>query len=322
MVEVIAEVSGSHGGHLDNALTLVDHAADAGATILKTQCFDPETLTLDSDGPGFIQRGGLWDGRKLIDLYRETATPWDWHATIAKHAQDRGMGFMASVFCKRSVDFIAALKPFALKIATLELVDTPLIEYAASTGLPLVMSCGMASPRELNDAIEAARAAPEVVLLACPPGYPAPVKGGQFRLPIAWEGPWGLSDHSRSMFLAPVAVARGASMIERHIKLVNVKTPDDAFAFIPEQFKAMVIGIRDAETAIQPEERRSEPHRDIRRSIYAVADIKAGDTFTEDNIRSIRPGHGLPPRMMPSVLGCHARHDMKPGTPLHMDDIA
>lgn len=318
-VEIIAEMSGNHGGSLQNALDLVDYAAAAGATAVKTQCFDPETMTLDHDGPGFIIRGGLWDGRYLIDLYRETATPWDWHGLIAERARAKGMEFVASVFCRRSVDHIAALSPRALKIATLEIVDTPLLAYAAKTGLPMIMSCGMTTTKELDAALDAVYGS-EVTLLACPPGYPAPIAGGQFDLPVRWDR-WGLSDHSRSIVLAAIAVARGAVMIERHIKLPGLVTADDAFSFIPSDFADMVAGVREAEHAIAPAERRQEPQRGLRRSVYAIRDIAEGEVLTEDDIRSIRPGYGLPPSQIGLLLGRKAAHAIAYGHPMSLGDV-
>lgn len=327
-VEIVAELSGSHGGSLDNALALVDVAFAVGATMVKTQCFDPEMMTIDHDGPGFIIRGGLWDGRKLIDLYRETATPWEWQEAISTRAKMHGMKFMSSVFCKGSTDYIASLSPDAIKISTFEFVDTPLIEHAASKGFPMVLSCGMASNYEAELVVDALAKAKDVTFLACPAGYPAPITGGQFDLPqpitdiLSDKTRWGLSDHSRSKLLAAAAVAKGATMIERHLKLPGVKTPDDAFSFAPDEFAQMVASVREIEPAVGPREARSEPQRDIRRSLYAVEDIKKGDVITERNVRSIRPGHGLPPRDLPRLLGCLAKHDIARGTPLKKGDVA
>jgi pseudaminic acid synthase len=261
----------------------------------------------------------------LIDLYRETHTPWDWHERLADKARSEGIGFGSSVFDEKSADHIAALNPSFMKIASFEINDTPLIAYAAGKRFPMVLSCGMASTREARSAAETVMAGTQdfvPTILACPPGYPSPISGGQFDLPLPWAGPWGLSDHSTSKLLPALAVAKGAMMIEKHIKPFHVATSDAAFSFDPQEFSLMVANIRAAETAMAPLQRREEPQRDLRRSIYVVADISEGEKFSRENVRSIRPGHGLAPSAMGRVLRSSAKTDLKRGHPLSMADLA
>lgn len=312
---IVAELSGNHHGSLDTALRLVDVAHEAGADAIKTQCFDPETLTLDCDRPEFTVE---WNGerRKLIDLYRETAMPWDWHEKLFDRAKSLGMRAFASVFCERSVDHIASLNPCALKIASLEIVDLPLIGYAASKGFPLIMSCGMASRPEVDAAMRSAEGV-DVHLLHCQPGYPSVPSIARFReMNINHFKMRGISDHSLSVTWPAIAVTWGAHIIEKHLALSRADGgADAAFSLEPHEFKSMVAACREAKAAMDSAA-SPEPHRGLRRSLYVVKDIKAGEPFTKDNVRSIRPGNGLEPKHLAHLLGSMAREDYRRGEPL------
>ena len=321
-VKILSELSGNHQKYFEVAKSLVEASYHAGADAIKTQCFNPETLTINHDGPQFIIESGIWKGRHLIDLYRETAMPWDWQAALFDHAQSLGMGAVASVFCKASCDFISALNPIALKIASLEITDTVLIEYAASKGFPMIISCGMALSREINAARIAAEAAPSLVLLHCPPGYPSRAEHADLHNIKAMEElfgvPCGLSDHTLSTTLPAVAVGLGAKMIEKHIILSRDKGGADAsFSLEPREFEIMADACREAVHAIEPTT-QDVPHHlfDLRRSLYVVEDIEKGEMFTEKNIRSIRPGGGLDPWEYPFVMGKASTEKLSRGTPL------
>jgi len=300
-VEIIAELSGNHQKYFDTARRLVEGAYHAGADSIKTQCFNPETLTIDHDGPHFIIESGIWKGRSLIDLYRETSMPWDWQAALFDQAQSLGMGAIASVFCKESCDYIAALNPTAIKIASLEITDTPLIEYVANKGFPMIISCGMSSSREINAARIAAESAPSLTLLHCPPGYPSqPESANLFNIDLMEKRfgvSCGLSDHTLSTTLPAVAVGMGARMIEKHIILSRDKGgPDALFSLEPDEFEVMVKACREASLAVeQTVEEVPSSFFNLRRSLYAVEDIGEGEERTEQNTRSIRPGGGLEP---------------------------
>jgi pseudaminic acid synthase len=321
-VEILAEISGNAFGNFEVARSLVKAAHEAGADAIKTQCFNPETLTIDYDGPNFVIESGVWKGRRLIDLYRETTLPWDWQAVLFDQAQSLGMGAVASVFCKASCDYIANLNPTALKIASLEITDTPLIEYAASKGFPLIISCGMASIQEINAARIAADEASGLTLLHCPPGYPASILDANLlnieEMSHRFGVPCGLSDHTLSTSLPAIAVGMGATMIEKHIILSRDKGGADAsFSLEPDEFEIMADACREAAMAIKLHLPDIPPIAStLRRSVYVVEDIEKGDEFTEQNIRSIRPGGGLDPWEYPFVLGKVATEKLSRGTPL------
>lgn len=324
---IIAELSGNHGGTLARALMLVDAAADSGATAVKTQAFFPETLTLDCHAPGFVIEDGIWKGRSLFDLYRETQTPPEWHEKIRDRARERGLKFMASVFCRRSADLIAGLEPDAIKIASLEIVDTPLIGHAAMKRLPMIMSCGMASVEEITNALIVAQNAPERALLYCPPGYPASVNNVHLQQISAYARTFGtavgLSDHTLSTFLPAVAIGAGATVIEKHLTLSRTDGgPDAEFSLEPDEFATMSQNCREAWQLRRRPSPSPEPHRHLRRSLYVVKDIALGEEITEENVRSIRPGHGLEPKFLPDVLGRKAAVDLAYGTPLAWEHVA
>jgi N-acetylneuraminate synthase len=328
---VIAELSGNHNGSLDRALALLDAAAATGADAVKLQTYTPDTITLDHDGPGFVIEGGLWHGRRLHELYAEAHTPWDWHAALFARAAELGVTLFSSPFDDTAIDLLERLGAPAYKIASFEAVDLPLIARAAATGKPLIISTGLCSLAEMGEALEAAKAAPGVALLHCVSAYPAvfsdanlatiPDMAARFGCVI------GLSDHTPGSAAAAAGVALGASIIEKHITLARADGgPDAAFSLEPDEFARLVTDCRQAWEAVgrisYDVEGSEAGNLQFRRSLYAVADIAAGELLTSANVRSIRPGFGLTPKRLPDVLGRRAARAIARGTPLSDDLIA
>ncbi len=329
---VIAEMSGNHNGDIGRALALIDAAHAAGADAVKLQTYTADTITLDHDGPGFTVEGGLWHGRKLHELYQEAHTPWDWHPRLFDHARALGITAFSSPFDPTAVAFLQGLDAPAYKVASFEIVDTPLIALMAATGKPLIISTGLASPADIEDAVTAARAAgaSEIVLLHCTSGYPTPPSQMHLRtlqhLGAAHGTLVGLSDHSMGTAVSVAAVALGACVIEKHFTLARADGgPDSAFSLEPDELARLVADCRAAWEAlgsVHYEEVEAEAaSRDHRRSLYVVADVARGEALTVANIRSIRPGHGLPPKHLGEVLGKPATRDLKRGEPLGWDLI-
>ena len=327
---VIAELSGNHQGDIARALRLIEVAKEAGADAVKLQTYTADTITIDYDGPDFVIKGGLWNGRRLHELYSEAHTPWDWHPALFEHARKLGITCFSSPFDSTAIDLLERLRAPAFKIASFEIVDTPLIRQAARSGKPLVISTGMASPAEIADAVVAARegGAGGFALLHCVSGYPTPADEANLaRIPALaaiYDCPIGLSDHTLGIEVAITSVALGATIIEKHLTLARADGgPDAAFSLEPAEFNALVKGVHTAFSALGTgSEARSSVEAGsmmFRRSLYAVADIGKGGVFTADNIRSIRPGHGLPPKHLPEILGKRARSDIARGTPLAFD---
>lgn len=330
---MIAELSGNHNGSLDRALALVDAAAAAGADAVKLQTYTPDTITLDCDRPEFRVTGGLWDGRTLYQLYDWAHTPWDWMAPLFRHAAARGLICFSSPFDETAVDLLAGLDAPAYKIASFEMVDHALIRRAAATGRPLIISTGMASLGEIDEAVQVARAAGAagIALLHCTSGYPTPPSDSHLRtiphLAGAFGVPVGLSDHTPGIAVPVAAVTLGATIIEKHLTLARADGgPDAAFSLEPAEFADLVAAVRvagEALGAVRYERAPSEQaNAQFRRSLYAVADIAAGEPLTRTNVRSIRPGLGLAPRFLDQVLGRRARHAIARGTPLDWDLLA
>lgn len=329
---VIAELSGNHKGDINRAFRLMEEAAKAGADAVKLQTYTADTITLDHDGPDFIIQGGPWAGRRLHELYQEAHTPWDWHEALFAKGRDLGVAVFSSPFDATAVDFLQGLDAPAYKIASFELIDLPLIEKAARTGKPLIMSTGMAHLGEIHDAVQAARNAgvSDLVLLHCVSGYPTdPAEANLRTLPHlaqAFGLSVGLSDHSLGSAVAVASVALGAVIIEKHMTLRRDDGgPDASFSMEPEEFSAMVRDCRMAWRAlgdISYERQASEAGNVMfRRSLYVVQDIPQGGEVTAENVRSIRPGHGLAPKHLPEILGRRARRALARGTALTFDMI-
>ena len=329
---VIAELSGNHNGEIERAFRLIDAAKKAGADAVKLQTYTADTITIDHDGPGFTISGGLWNGRRLYDLYREAHTPWDWHVPLFEHARKVGISCFSSPFDPSAIEFLKTLKVPAYKIASFEMIDTPLIRQAAATGKPLILSTGMADAAEIGEAMAAAKVggAGEVALLHCVSGYPTPPEEANLaRIPaLATEYgcPIGLSDHTLGTDVAIASVALGAAIIEKHFTLARADGgPDAAFSLEPVELAALVKSVRTAHAALGRADygRTASEQTNVmfRRSLYAVQDIAAGETLTEKNVRSIRPGYGLAPKHLPEVLGRHARRAIARGTPMSFELI-
>jgi N-acetylneuraminate synthase len=324
---VIAELSGNHGHDLDRTRRLVVAAKEAGADAVKLQTYTADTLTLRSDLPHFRLQGTVWQGRTLHDLYAEACTPWDWHAELMALAHSLGMVCFSTPFDPTAVAFLETLDVPAYKVASFEIVDLPLIQCMAQTGKPLILSTGMATLAEVDAAVTAARQAGcrQLALLKCCSAYPAPAEAMHLRtiphLAASFAAVSGLSDHTLDLAVPVAAVTLGAAIVEKHLTLSRQEPgPDAAFSLEPDEFRSMVQAVRTAEAALGSIHYGVDPHEAaslvFRRSLFAVADIRAGEALTSANVRSIRPGNGLPPRHLPAVLGRLARQDIPAGTPL------
>jgi pseudaminic acid synthase len=332
-VYIVAELSANHNQDFDQAVKLVYAARDAGADAVKLQTYTPDSLTAKCDNQYFrIGKGTVWEGKTLYDLYGEAYTPWEWQPKLKEVAEELGLQLFSSPFDFQAVDFLEQMDVPAYKIASFEIVDLALIRYAAETGKPIILSTGMASLAEIGDAVRTVRSAgnDEIVLLKCTSAYPARPREMNLRvipdLSQTFDVPVGLSDHTLTATVPVAAVALGACMIEKHLTLSrDVSGPDSGFSLEPHEFKAMVEAVRTTESALG--EVRYGPTRAeadtliFRRSLFVVNDIKAGEAFTADNVRSIRPGHGLAPKHMQEVLGGRAMRDITKGTPLAWSDL-
>jgi pseudaminic acid synthase len=330
-VYVIAELSANHHQDYDNAARLISAAQKAGADAVKLQTYTADTMTINSGREDFrISGGTLWDGRTLYDLYGEAYTPWEWQPRLKQVADDLGVHLFSSPFDPTAVDFLESMNVPAYKVASFELVDIPLIEKIAGTGKPVIMSTGMASVEEINEAVSAARAkgSQDIALLKCTSAYPASPEGMNLKtipgLARRFDVPVGLSDHSMTVAVPVAAIALGACIVEKHITLSrSVKGPDSAFSLEPAEFEMMVQAVRIAQQAL------GEVHfggskdeigsRAFRRSIFVVEDVKTGEPFTSRNVRSIRPGNGLHTRYFDEVITKCASRDIERGTPLSWD---
>ncbi len=327
-VYVIAEVSANHGQDYDAAVRLVQGAADARADAVKLQTYTPDTITIASDAPAFrAGSGSLWAGTTLHDLYQEAYMPWDWQPRLKTLATELGLHCFSSPFDPTAVDFLLAMDVPAFKIASFELVDLPLIRKVAATGRPIIMSTGMATVAEVDEAVDAARTggATEIALLKASSAYPAPPESMNLRaIPAMAERyglPIGLSDHTLGEEAAVAAVALGACIVEKHITgSHDDRTADAAFSLDIGEFRAMVEAIRYTERAlgqplVAPTDEEAESRR-FRRSLFVIEDVAAGGRLTERNVRSIRPADGLHTREYEAVLGRRAARAIQRGTPL------
>lgn len=328
---VIAEISANHNRDFDEAVKLIQVAKEAGVDAVKLQTYTADTLTIESDKPYFrISGGTLWDNRTLHELYAEAYTPWEWQPKLKTIANGLGLDLFSTAFDATAVDFLESIGVPIHKIASFENVDIPLIRKMARTGKPLIVSTGMASLSVIEEAVNAARGAGanEIALLKCTSAYPAPAEEMNLRtiphMAAAFQVPVGLSDHTLGVAVPAAAVALGASIVEKHFTISrSVPGPDTAFSLEPDELKEMVQAIRIAEKALgavhygaSGQESKSKT---FRRSLFIVEDVKAGEELTPENVRSIRPGHGLHPRYLDEVVGRRAARNVEKGTPVSWD---
>jgi pseudaminic acid synthase len=329
---VVAELSANHGGSLDRALAVMEAAKAAGADAIKLQTYTADTMTIDHEGPEFRINGGLWDGRVLYELYKEAYTPWEWHAALFQKGRELGIPVFSTPFDASAVDFLEKLNPPAYKVASFELLDTPLVRHVAATGRPVIMSTGMASPEEIEESVAAFHSAGgrDLVLLHCVSGYPTPAEQTNLRripeLAKQFSCPVGLSDHTLGTEVAIASVALGACLIEKHFTLRRADGgPDSAFSLEPDELSKLVYGTKMAFAALgtgAPARASVEAaSMAFRRSIYVVRDVLPGEPFTVQNVRIIRPGYGLAPRELPNVIGRKAKRVLSRGTALSWDAV-
>ncbi|MCS3643320.1 pseudaminic acid synthase [Salinibacter ruber] len=324
---IVAEMSANHNQEYDRAVQIAEAAAEAGADAIKLQTYRPDTMTIDSDREPFQIKEGPWAGRTLYDLYEEAYTPWDWQPELQEIAHELGLDFFSSPFDASAVEFLEDLDVPVYKIASFENVDLPLIRRVAETGKPTIMSTGMATLGEIDEAVRAFRDAggTELALLACTSSYPAPPEEMHLRriphLAETFNVVPGLSDHTLGTEVPVAGVALGARIVEKHLTLSREEEgPDSGFSLEPDEFSEMVRAVRKTEKAIggvryETTKKESESET-FRRSLFVVEDVEEGEEFTEENVRSIRPGNGLAPKHLDSVLGSIAVDDLTRGTPL------
>lgn len=331
-IYVIAEMSANHGGNIDKALEIVRQAAKAGADCLKIQTYTADSITIDCSSEYFQIHGGLWDGYRLYDLYKDAGTPYSWHKQIKEECEACGMDFLSTPFDKSAVDFLESIGCTAYKIASFELIDIPLIEYVAGKGKPIIISCGMGKECEIQDALDACyrMGNRQVILLKCCSEYPAQWCDmnlaniqdmiQHFKVPV------GLSDHSPGNVAAISGVAMGAAVIEKHVKLKGIESADSKFSMSMAEFTDMVENVRIAKQVIGNVKYGPSPgemdNLKFRRSLFVVKDIKKGEVFTSENIRSIRPSAGIKPKYYKDIIGKKALSDLKKGSPLSFDVIS
>lgn len=329
---IIAEISANHNGDIKNAIKLIDMAKDCGANAVKLQSYTPDTITLDSNNDDFIIEGGLWDGRRLYDLYAEAFLPWEWHKPLFDHARNKDITIFSSVFDNSSVDFLEDLNTPAYKIASFEAIDLPLIKYTASTGKPMIISTGLADKKEIEEAIFAARdsGCKQLAILHCVSGYPAPSSDYNLMtikdMKNSFRVVTGLSDHTISNTTALASISLGASIIEKHITLDRTGGgPDDSFSLEKEDLAELCKESRIASEAVGKVDyglKSSEAGNiKFRRSLYYVNDIKSGSKIQKEDLRSVRPGYGLAPKKLDAVIGKRALKDIQKHTPVQIEDF-
>ena len=332
-VFIIAELSANHNQDFDLAIRTIKAAKDAGADAIKVQTYTADTITIDCDNDYFKIKGGtLWDGKILYNLYKEAYTPWDWQPKLQKYAEELGLIFFSTPFDNSAVDFLETINVPCYKIASFEITDIPLIEYTASKGKPMIISTGIASLEDIEDVIDACKKVGnnKISLLKCTSEYPASVEDANLITIPDIEKRFnvisGLSDHTMGSDVAIAAVALGAAIIEKHFIIDrNTGGPDAAFSMNFEEFKQMVESIRNVEKALGKVTyvltEKVIKSRKYSRSLFVTENIAKGDLFTNNNIRSIRPGDGLPPKLFSEIIGKRAKIDIKKGTPLSLDII-
>ena len=330
---IVAELSANHGHKLENALASVHAAKAAGADAIKIQTYTADTITLDCDAEDFqVKSGTMWDGVTLHQLYQQAYTPWEWHKAIFDEAKKVGIDCFSTPFDKSAVDFLEELHNPIYKIASFEITDIPLIEYAASKHQPMVISTGIATMQDIEDAVEACHRVGnyDVTLLKCTSAYPAPIEAANLRTMLDMRDYFdvkvGLSDHTMGSDVAIAAVAMGATMVEKHFIMDRaIGGPDAAFSMRQDEFAAMVQSIRNVEKAlgevVYPVDPNQIKGREFSRSLYVAQDMKAGDIITEHNVRSVRPGYGLAPKYLSEILGKHVNRDLKKGERMSLEFV-
>lgn len=330
---IIAELSANHGHKIENALASVRAAKAAGADAIKIQTYTADTITLDCDSTDFqVKSGTLWDGTTLYQLYKKAYTPWEWHQAIFDEAKQIGIDCFSTPFDKTAVDFLEQIGNPIYKIASFEITDIPLIEYAASKHKPMIISMGIATPEDIQLALEACHRVGnfDVTLLHCVSAYPAPLENVNLRTMMDMAESYGvkvgLSDHTIGADAAIAAVSLGAKVIEKHFILDRtIGGPDAAFSMQQDEFASMVQSIRNVEKALGSVVYKTNPAtikgREFARSLYIAEDMKAGDVITEQNVRSVRPGYGLAPKYLPEILGQRVNRDLKKGDRMILEYI-
>ena len=332
-VLIVAELSANHNQDIGLAKETIYAMKESGADAVKLQTYTPDTITINCDNEHFrIKQGTLWDGKTLYQLYKEAYTPWEWHYELKELAEKLGLIFFSTPFDKTAVDFLEELNVPAYKIASFEITDIPLIEYTASKGKPMIISTGIATLSDIQEAVEACKRVGnnKIILLKCTSAYPAPIEEANLKtipnLAETFNCLVGLSDHTLGISVPVASVAMGARLIEKHFILdKKINTPDKEFSLTPKEFEQMVKSIREVEKALGKVSyeltEKTRKAREFSRSLFVVEDMKKGEIFTEKNVKSIRPGYGLEPKYLPQILGKKARKNIKKGTPLSWDLI-
>jgi len=321
---IIAELSANHGGSIDRAKASMQAAQEAGVDAVKIQTYTTECLTLNSDKEDFLIRDGLWKGYNLYDLYTKAHTPFEWHEELFSFAANIGMTLFSSPFSEAGLELLVKLSAPAFKVASFELVDLPLIENIAKCGKPVLLSTGLGSIEEISEAVETIRLAgnTEILLFHCVSSYPTPISHSHLRniqfLREEFHLETGLSDHTTGTIAATTAIALGATAIEKHFKLDDQEeSPDSSFSLSPTQLAHLVDECKDAWSALGPQAfqrpKVEEGSKVFRRSLYFIRDMAAGEIVSEKDVKSIRPGYGLPPKFLNSVIGLELREDAEHG---------
>ena len=330
---IIAEMSANHLQNFDIAVKIIKEAKRVGADAIKLQTYTPDTITMDCDNEFFrIKQGTIWDGQILYNLYKKAYTPWEWQPKLKKIAEEEGLLFFSTPFDKTAVDFLEKLHVPIYKIASFEITDIPLIEYIAKKGKPIILSTGIAKLKDIELALDTIKSQgnDQIILLKCTSAYPAPIEDANLKtipnMAETFNCIVGLSDHTLGITVPIAAVALGARVIEKHFILdKKIDSPDKEFSLTPDEFSQMVKSIREVEKALGYVNynltEKMEKGREFCRSLFAVKDIKAGETLTEENIKSIRPGYGLHPKFLNKIIGKKSKKFIKKGTPLRWDLI-
>ncbi len=329
---VIAEMSANHNGDINNAYKIIDMAKNCGADAVKIQTYKPETITLKMKSPEFTIEGGLWHGQTLYELYESAYLPWEWHKPIFDYAEGKGITIFSSPFDKTAIDLLEDLNSPAYKIASFEAIDLPLIKYAAGTGKPLIISTGMADLQEIEEAIDAAYegGCKNLAVLHCVSGYPAPPQDYNLKTILDMKDkfniPVGLSDHTIDNATAIASIALGASIIEKHVTLDrDGGGPDDSFSLESNELMSLCKDLKTAWESLGDIDygRKSSEIGNIkfRRSLYFINKLKKGDKIKKTDIKSVRPGFGLPPKLFEQVIGCKVLKDVEYGKPVNLEDI-